>query len=115
MVTSTPITIAKKEAIENAKNDKNLRTTTGANKDGKNLRSNLARVLCIKYPIAFRKKSVSVLFNSNSKVNVIYPTFTKELGLSIKLTNVGIQKINSNMLDTYKIIVVAFLVTNKAN
>ena len=55
------------------------------------------------------------LLDSRSKVNAIYPTFAKELDLFIKLTDVGVQKIDGTTLDIYEIVVVAFLMTEKAN
>ena len=55
------------------------------------------------------------LFDSSIKVNAIHPPFTQELGFLIRSINVGVQKIDGNILDTYGIIVVAFLVINKVN
>lgn len=55
------------------------------------------------------------LFDSKSEVNGIHPTFIKELGLQIRPTNVRAQKINSTILNIYKMVVVAFLVTDKVN
>ena len=77
------MTVVKKEAIKNVKNNENLRTTAGAGEDGKNLRINLTQVLCIQYFIAFWKKFVLALFDLGNKINTIYPTFAKELGLFI--------------------------------
>ena len=53
--------------------------------------------------------------DSSSEVNVLYPTFAKELGLPIRLIDVGAQKIDGTMLDTYKMIVTALLVIDKVN
>ena len=58
--------------------------------------------------------SVSALFNSSSEVNAIHPTFAWEIGLSIRPTDVGTQKINSTMLDSFEIVVIAFSVMDKA-
>ena len=58
---------------------------------------------------------MSAFLNSDSEVNAVYLTFAKELGLPIKPTDIGAQKIDSTMLDIYKMVVAAFLVTNKAN
>ena len=55
------------------------------------------------------------IFDSGSKVNAIHPIFAKELGSSIRLTDVGAQKIHGSMLDTFEIVVVAFSMTDKAN
>ena len=79
----------------------------------------LERVLCIHYPVQFRKDAnktqVQALFDSESEVNAIHPTFVKELGLFIRPTDFGAKRINSSMLDTYGIVVAVFLVTDKAN
>ena len=58
---------------------------------------------------------VLALFDLDSKVNAIYPTFAKELDLFISPIDVRIQKIDSNMLDTFGIVVAAFSVIDKAN
>lgn len=56
-----------------------------------------------------------MLYNSNSEVNTIYLTFAQELGFSIRSTDIRAQKIDNTMLDTYRIIFAAFLVTDKVN
>ena len=55
------------------------------------------------------------LLESGSKVNAVYPAFAKELGLPIRRTDVRAQKIDGTILDTYGMVVVAFLVKDKAN
>ena len=55
------------------------------------------------------------MINSKSEVNTIHPTFVKELSLLIRPIEIGAQKIDSIMLDTYGMIVVAFSVTDKEN
>ena len=82
---------------------------------GKNLGSNLAQVPYIYYSINFGKKSVSTLLDLGSKVNAIYLIFAKELGLLIRTADVGVQKIVDTTLNTYGMVVVAFLVKDKAN
>ena len=68
--------------------------TAGAGKDGEESKGeyleNLIRVLCIRYPINFRKKFVLVfaVLDLERKVNAIHPTFVKELSLSIRPTDV---------------------------
>lgn len=54
-------------------------------------------------------------FDLNNEVNAIYLIFTKELGIPIRATNIETQKIDDITLDTYGMVVVVFLVTNKAN
>lgn len=58
---------------------------------------------------------VLALFNSGSEVNAIYPTFAQEIGLLIRPTDVGAQKMDGNPLNTYGIVVTAFSLTDKAN
>ena len=74
LATSMLMTIARKKTVE----------------DGENPRSNLAQILCIRYSINFRKKSVLAFFNSGSKVNAVHLTFAKELGFSIRLIDIGV-------------------------
>ena len=55
------------------------------------------------------------MIDSKSEVNTIYLAFIKELGLSIRSTEVRAHKIDNTILDTYKIVVAAFLVMDKTN
>ena len=113
-VISTPMTETKEEGVEAIK-------TARTGKDGEENKSespeNLAWVPCIRYPTTFRKKSVPVLalFDSGSEVNAIHPICAQELRLSIRLTDIGSQKINDITLDTYGMVVAAFSVTDKVN
>ena len=110
-----PITVAKKKTLGNAKTRKTSRNSKKDKNGDEDLGSNLARVSYIQYPITFQKQSVSALLNSKSEINAIYTTFAKQLGLPIRLIDVEAQKIDGTMLDTYEIVVVAFLVMDKAN
>ena len=112
--TSTPVTETREEAFGTAK----VIETAEAGKDGEESKGeyqNLARVPCIRYPINFGKQSMSALFDSGSEVNAVYPAFAMELGLPIRPTDVGAQKIDGTTLDTYGMVVAAFSVENKAN
>ena len=113
--TSTLVITARKETVK-------AYETVGVGEDDKMSKSNkylenLARVPYIQYPITFWKDflSMSAFFDLDSEVNAIYLTFIKELGLPIRLTDVGVQKIDSITLDTYEMVVAVFLVTKKAN
>ena len=112
--TSTPITETREKAVEVIK-------TAGAGKDSEGSKDeypkSLAQVPYIRYPITFQKKFVpmSALFDSGSEVNAIYPIFVQKLGLPIRLMDVGAQKIEGTILDTYEMIVTAFLIMGKAN
>ena len=73
----------------------------------------------IYYPVRFKKNAdktpVQALINSRSEVSAIYPSFAKQLGLNIRPTDVGAQKIDGTMLDTHGMVVAAFSVLDKAN
>ena len=58
---------------------------------------------------------VLALLDSVSEINAIYRTFAWELRLFIRPTDVETQKIDSTMPNTFKIVVTAFSMTNKAN
>ena len=109
------VTIPRGEAVENAENGKNSRTTPEADEDGENPRSSLTQVLCIRYPINFGKKFLSMLFDLNNKFNTIHLTFAIELGLFIRQIDVEAQKIDNIVLYTYEIVVATFSVMDKAN
>lgn len=55
------------------------------------------------------------MLNSKSKVNAIYLTFGKQPGFSIRIINHKSQKIDNTMLDIYKIVIIAFFITDKIN
>ena len=113
--TFTPMTATREEIAKAVE-------TAGAGKNGKESESgeylgNFAWVFCIQFPITFWKKSMpmSTLFDSDSEINDIYPTFIQELGVPIRPTDIEAQKIECNILDTYEIVVAAFSITDKAN
>ena len=56
-----------------------------------------------------------ILHDLGNEVNAVHPAFVKELGLPIRLTEIEAQKIEGITLETYKIVVAAFLLENKAN
>ena len=78
----------------------------------------LERVSCIHYQVRFKKdadKALQALIDLRSEVNAIHPSFAKQLGLSIRPTDVEAQKIDSTTLDTHGMVVAAFSVEDKAN
>ena len=58
---------------------------------------------------------MQALIDSGSEVNVVHPFFVKQLGLSIRPTDVGAQKIDGTTLDTHGMVVIAFSVEDRAN
>ena len=72
----------------------------------------------MQYPVQFKgmsKAQGQPLIDSGSEVNAIHPTFARQLGLPIRPSYVGAQKIDGTMLDTYGMVVAAFSVEDKAN
>ena len=120
--TSTPLTGTREEAVEGAKSIETADAdeTAKVSKDSEESEGeypNLTQVPCIWYPITLRKKSMSVsaLFDLGSEFNAIHPSLAWELGLPIRPTDVGAQKIDGIMLDTFRMVVTAFSVTDKAS
>lgn len=70
----------------------------------------LELVLCIHYPVRFQKdqEEVQALLNSGSEVNVITPAYATKLGLPIKKTNVGAQKIDESALEKFEMVIARF-------
>ena len=58
---------------------------------------------------------MSALFDSDSEVNAMHPAFVERLGLVVRTTNVGAQKMDGTILETYKMVVAAFSVTDQAD
>ena len=76
----------------------------------------LDRVFCICYPVQFSKdkgKNVLALLNSRSKVNAMTPVYAAHLGVKLRLTDIGVQKIDKSLLATYGMFIAAFQVVNK--
>ena len=84
----------------------------------------LEQVTCIQYPITFPGRvtqdgsalhPVSALLDLSNEVNPIHVAFVERLGLVMRATNVGAQKIDGTTLETYGMVVAAFSVTDQAN
>ena len=74
----------------------------------------LERVSCIWYFITF-KDLIKALLDWRSKVNAISQAFAFLLGLTIWKTNVVAQKIDGTTVETYKMIVSTFSMSDKDN
>ena len=80
----------------------------------------LERVLCIWYPVRFRRKNdededkdMRALINFGSKVNAIQPAYATKLSLRARKIDVGAQKIDRSHLDTFGIFIVDCSVKDK--
>ena len=93
----------------------NSLSVTGTSTEALKIRA-LDKVPYIYYLVQFRKdkgKDVLALLDSGSKVNAITLAYMAYLGLKVKVTNVGMQKIDRSSLATYGIIIGAFQIINK--
>ena len=71
----------------------------------------LDRVPYISYLVQFRKdkgKDVLALLDSGSEVNAMTPAHAAHLGLKVRVTDVGAQKIDRSSLATYGMVIAAF-------
>ena len=70
----------------------------------------LDRVPCICYPIRFKKSEVQVqaLLDSGSEVNAMTPGYALKLGLKVRPTDVGAQKINGSTFKTFGMVLASF-------
>ena len=76
----------------------------------------LDRIPRICYPVQFRKdkdKDVLALLASESKVNVMTPAYAAYLGLKVRVTDVGPQKIDGSSLATHGIVIAIFQIVDK--
>ena len=115
LATSTPVTENRKKAVETAKMAKSAEASKDREESKGKYPENFAQVLCIRYSINFGQKFISALLNSDSKINAVHLAFAKELDLPMRQIDVKAQKIDSITLDTYEMVVTAFLVKNKTN
>ena len=71
------------------------------------------RVPCIHYLVQFQKEQVRALLDSSSKVNAMSPAYAGKLGLHIRKTNDGAQKIDGSALKTFEMVIADFQVEDK--
>ena len=72
-------------------------------------------VPCIRYLIRFKKSKVQVqaLLDSGSEVNAMTPGYASKLGLKVRPTDVGAQKIDGSTLETFGMVLASFQVEDK--
>ena len=76
----------------------------------------LNKISRICYLVQFRKykdKDVLALLDSGSEVNAMAAAYLAHLGLKVRMTDVGAQKIDGSSLATYGMIIAAFQIVNK--
>ena len=67
---------------------------------------------CIQYLVII-KNQTEALLDSGSEVNAMNPTFAFQLGFRIQKTNIGAQKIDGTILETYGMVVSIFSLLDK--
>ena len=75
----------------------------------------VVRVPYIHYPVQFQEEQVRALLDSGSKVNAMNPDYARKLGLKIRRTNIGAQKIDGSALETFGMVIADFQVEDKAS
>lgn len=73
----------------------------------------LKKIPYIYYPFCFhkdKKNEVRALINSNSKFNAMKPAYISKLGLRVRRTNVGAQKIDNFTFEMFGIVLASFQV-----
>ena len=75
----------------------------------------LERVPCIHYPLRFRKDTTGVraLVDSGSEVNAMTPAYAAKLGLKVRKTDIGTQKIDGSIFETFGMALADFQVEDK--
>ena len=71
----------------------------------------LDKFICIFYPVQIQKdesRGVLALLNSGSKVNAMTPAYAAQLCLKMQKTNIGAQKIDGFLLETYSMVIIVF-------
>ena len=70
----------------------------------------LDRVIFIHYPVQLKKDTTEVwaLIDSRSEFNAIPPAYTKKPSLWVWKTDVGAQKIDGSILETYSMVIPSF-------
>lgn len=75
----------------------------------------LEKVLYIHYLLFFQKDTTEfkALINSNSKINAMTQMYASKLGLKIWSIDVGAQKIDGSIFETFGIVLASFQVKDK--
>ena len=90
-------------------------SVTGASTAASKVRV-LDRVPCICYLVQFCKdkgKDILALLAPGSEINAMTLAYAAYLGLEVRVTNIGAQKINGSSLATYGMVIAAFQVVDK--
>lgn len=67
----------------------------------------------IYYSVQFDKTLIMLLIDLSNKVNMIQPSFIRKLGLYIYRINIDLQKIDSNIFETFNMVITLFQVEYK--
>ena len=102
-------------SIQSQKTSFGQATSSTVTETSKKEAVSLERVLCIHYPLRFRKDTtdVSALMDSGSEVNAMTPAYASKLYLMVYHTKVGAQKIDGSTLEIFGIVLANFQVEDK--
>ena len=73
----------------------------------------LQRILCVHYPIPFKKKEVQALIDLDSEVNAMISAYASRLGLRVYCINIVAQKIDGSTLKIFRMVLASFQVEDK--
>lgn len=70
----------------------------------------LERIPSIYYLLYFKKiqAKIQALINSDNEVNTMTPAYVKKLCFCIRKTDIGVQKINNSIFETFKMVLANF-------
>lgn len=93
------IIISKKSVLESHSSEPNVK---------------LQLVPYIQYLLQFSLELVQAFVDSENKINIMNPSFTKKRGFQISKSEVSTKIIDSFRLETYKRVIILFLINDKA-
>lgn len=85
---------------------------TEANSENKVI---LKKLLCIHYLLRFSKDiaEVKALLNFGNETNAIMPAYATKINLKVRLINIGAQKIDGFILNTFRMVLTNFQMKDK--
>ena len=90
-----------------------LATSLSITKTSKKDNLVLEKVLYVHYLIWFKKKKIQVLIDLGSKINIMIPAYVLNLNIKVYYINVGAQKIDGPITDTFGIVSASSQVEDK--
>lgn len=73
----------------------------------------IKRVLYIHYIILFKKNEIQILTDLKSKIDIITLVYIIKLGFKVGLISIGVQKVDSFILEIFEIVPASFQLEDK--